>query len=81
MLQGSITKTHPFPLKHKLHCLIIRCYEGWFLDMKGLGVHWNIINNGLLWKWTWLLDIEGAYGFHLKSLTMGAVLKKMDMAS
>ena len=46
MLQGSITKTYPFPLEHKLHCLIIRCYEGWFLDMKGLGVHWNIINNG-----------------------------------
>ena len=31
---------------------------------------------GLLWKWTWLLDIEGAYGFHLKSLIMGSMLKK-----
>ena len=46
MLQGSIKKTHPFPLEHKLHCLFIRCYEGWFLDMKGLGVHWNISKNG-----------------------------------
>ena len=50
MLQGSIKKAYPFPLEYKLHCLIIRCYEGWFLDMKGLGVYWKIINNGSVVK-------------------------------
>ena len=62
MLQGSIKKTYPFPLEYKLHCLIIRCYEGWFHDIKGLGVYGKPLIMDLSLKWTWLLQMEGFMG-------------------